>query len=377
MSCAFSSPTVHIWPSTGHNIATPSPSTVAGAPPAGPGVRFVTPQDGAVVSPTFGVEMAAQGLTVEPAGEIHEDAGHFHILVDTDFVAPGELVPFDDQHLHFGKGQLTTTLELAPGEHVLRLQFANGAHLALDGPQYRDTITVTVAGGPPAGPSVRFVTPQDGAVVSPTFRVEMAAQGLTVEPAGEIHEDAGHFHILVDTDFVAPGELVPFDDHHLHFGKGQLTTTLELTPGVHVLRLQFANGAHLALDGPQYRDTITVTVRRLPAQRPLCDAAGRRGRVAHVRRQMAAQGLTVEPAGEIHEDAGHFHILVDTDFVAPGELVPFDDQHLHFGKGQLTTTLELAPGEHVLRLQFANGAHLALDGPQYRDTITVTVTPGN
>ncbi len=53
------------------------------------------------------------------------------------------------------------------------------------------------------------MTPQNGAVVSPTFAVEMAAQGLTIEPAGEIHEDAGHFHILVNTDFVAPGELVP------------------------------------------------------------------------------------------------------------------------------------------------------------------------
>jgi hypothetical protein len=33
----------------------------------------------------------------------------------------------------------------------------------------------------------------------------------------------------------------------------------------------------------------------------------------------------------------------------------------------------LEPGEHVLRLQFANGAHIALDGPAYRDEITVTV----
>ena len=107
---------------------------------------------------------------------------------------------------------------------------------------------------------VSFVEPVDGATVSPTFDVVMAANGVTIEPAGEIHEGAGHFHILIDTDFVAPGELVPFDDHHVHFGGGQLTTTLELEPGVHVLRLQVANGAHIALDGEQYRDEITVTV---------------------------------------------------------------------------------------------------------------------
>ena len=88
----------------------------------------------------------------------------------------------------------------------------------------------------------------------------MAANGLTVEPAGEIHEGAGHMHILVDTDFTPPGEVILTDAQHLHYGKGQLTTTLALDPGVHVLHLQFANGAHIALDGDQYRDTITVTV---------------------------------------------------------------------------------------------------------------------
>jgi formylglycine-generating enzyme required for sulfatase activity len=108
------------------------------------GVRFVAPQDGAVVSRSFDVEMVAEGFTIEPAGEIRENAGHFHILVDTDFVAPGELIPFDEQHLHFGQGQFTTTLELEPGVHVLRLQAANGAHVALDGAQYRAEISVTV-----------------------------------------------------------------------------------------------------------------------------------------------------------------------------------------------------------------------------------------
>ncbi|MFN2201983.1 MAG: SUMF1/EgtB/PvdO family nonheme iron enzyme [Caldilineaceae bacterium] len=107
---------------------------------------------------------------------------------------------------------------------------------------------------------VHFVKPQNGETVPTEFDVEMAAQGITIEPAGEIHENAGHFHILVDSDFVEPGGLVPFDENHLHFGQGQTTATLDLTPGVHTLRLQVANGAHIALPGVQYRDEITVTV---------------------------------------------------------------------------------------------------------------------
>ena len=355
----------------------------------GPGVAFVDPLDGATVPPTFEVTMMANELTVEPAGEINPDAGHFHILVDTDFVDAGEVIITDEQHLHFGKGQMTTTLTLEPGEHLLRLQFANGAHIALDGEQYRDEITVTVAEGEMDGmmmdgPGVAFVDPLDGATVPPTFEVTMMANELTVEPAGEINPDAGHFHILVDTDFVDAGEVIITDEQHLHFGKGQMTTTLTLEPGEHLLRLQFANGAHIALDGEQYRDEITVTVAEGEMDGMMMDGPG----VAFVdpldgatvpptfEVTMMANELTVEPAGEINPDAGHFHILVDTDFVDAGEVIITDEQHLHFGKGQMTTTLTLEPGEHLLRLQFANGAHIALDGEQYRDEITVTVAEG-
>jgi len=132
--------------------ATPTPETVAAisplaAPPASdatPAVFFVTPANGATVTTTFGVEMGATGLTVEPAGAVHAGAGHMHILVDSDFVAAGEIIPKDDHHLHFGNAQLTTTLTLPPGEHTLRLQFADGEHHALAGAEYRAEIQVTV-----------------------------------------------------------------------------------------------------------------------------------------------------------------------------------------------------------------------------------------
>ena len=88
----------------------------------------------------------------------------------------------------------------------------------------------------------------------------MSATGVTVEKAGEIHENAGHMHILVDEDFVTGGEIIINDPSHLHYGKGQLTTTLTLDPGVHVLHLQLADGAHMAFDDPRLRDTVTITV---------------------------------------------------------------------------------------------------------------------
>lgn len=349
--------------------------------PTKPSVHFVSPQNGAVVSPTFAVVMAAQGVTVEPAGEIHDNAGHMHILIDDDFVDPGDIIISDPSHLHFGKGQLTTTLTLTPGIHVLRLQLGNGAHMALDDPGLHDTITVTVAGATSATASrgIHFVSPANGDHVTAPFPVVMVANGVTVEPAGEIHDNAGHMHILVDEDFVSPGEIIVNDATHLHYGAGQLTTTLNLDPGVHVLRLQLADGAHMALDDPALHDTITVTVDD--------GSAGDSTTGVHFVKPtdgatvplsfevvMAANGVTVEPAGEIHDNAGHMHILVDEDFVPAGDVIVNDTTHLHYGKGQLTTTLTLTAGIHVLRLQLGNGAHMALDDPQLQDTITITAS---
>lgn len=112
----------------------------------GVSVHFVSPEDGAMVTSPFEVEMAAEGVEVVPAGTMKEGTGHMHILVDTPFVLPGNVIPSDDQHLHYGDGSTTATLDLPAGEHVLRLQFADGAHKAFEGGHYRDVIVVNVEG---------------------------------------------------------------------------------------------------------------------------------------------------------------------------------------------------------------------------------------
>ena len=340
-------------------------------------VFFRQPTSNAIVPPTFVAKMGAVGVTVEPSGEVVSGSGHMHILVDTDFTPAGEVIPADEQNLHFGDGSLETELTLTPGEHTLHLQFADGLHTGLEGEQFRDTIVVFVETGA-ADQSVAFFEPLDRATVSSPFEVVMAATGLVVEPSGEINEGAGHFHILVDTDFIPAGQVIPTDEQHLHYGKGQTTISLELEPGERTLRLQFADGAHTALEGDQYRDTITVVVEAgavspsVGFEQP-ADGASVGSPFVVV---MAATGLVVEPSGEINEGAGHFHILVDTDFIPAGQVIPTDEQHLHYGKGQTAISLELEPGEHTLRLQFADGAHTALEGDQYRDTITVVVDAG-
>lgn len=106
-------------------------------------------------------------------------------------------------------------------------------------------------------PRVYFIAPEDGATVESPFTVVMGATGLTVEPSGEVNENAGHFHILVDTPFIPAGEIIPTDEQHFHYGNGSTEAEIVLLPGTYTLGLQFADGLHTATD---YTDTITVTV---------------------------------------------------------------------------------------------------------------------
>jgi hypothetical protein len=123
-----------------------------------------------------------------------------------------------------------------------------------------DTLTVADKQAAALPAKVEFTEPADGAEVGTTFTVSFAAMNLIVEAAGEVHHGAGHFHVLIDEPFVEPGEIIPNDATHLHYGTGALSAPITLEPGTYTLRLQFADGAHRALEGDGYRDEITVTV---------------------------------------------------------------------------------------------------------------------
>ena len=54
-------------------------------------------------------------------------------------------------------------------------------------------------------PVVRFITPADGATVSSPVTVRMNAINYTIEEAGEVRDNAGHFHIMVNQECVTEG----------------------------------------------------------------------------------------------------------------------------------------------------------------------------
>lgn len=130
---------------------TPPPAALPDVPP-GAKVAFIEPADGAKIEGplengkvSVQVKMSADNILVKPAGAVEAGSGHHHILIDAEPVAAGMPVPKDDQHLHFGKGQTEATVPLAPGEHVLSLQFADGIHRSY-GSALSASIKVTAVG---------------------------------------------------------------------------------------------------------------------------------------------------------------------------------------------------------------------------------------
>ncbi len=111
-----------------------------------------------------------------------------------------------------------------------------------------------------AAQSVSFVEPADGATVSSPFMVKFAVKGMDVKPAGDMAAGSGHHHLVINGAPLKEGESIPFNDTHLHFGKGQTETEVKLAPGNYTLTMQFANGAHQSY-GAGMSKTIKVSVK--------------------------------------------------------------------------------------------------------------------
>ncbi len=74
--------------------------------------------------------------------------------------------------------------------------------------------------------------------------------------------------------------------------------------------------------------------------------------------------------------SGHHHLLVDRDLPLDFKAaLPFNEQYIHFGKGQMETVLTLPPGSYTLRMLLADDKHL----PHfvYSKPLKVTVTKKN
>lgn len=163
-------------------------------------------------------------------------SGHHHLLVNRDLPLDfKQALPFNDQYIHFGKGQMETVLTLAPGTYTLRLLLADDKHL----PHfvYSKPMTVTVTknnGAPPAGfvkKGVSLLNVASNAAFKPPFRIQFHASGLNVAHQEQKEKDTGHFRLTMTPQKGAAAEM-PFPN-------GQTEVWLAPPPGAYTLKLDF------------------------------------------------------------------------------------------------------------------------------------------
>ena len=86
-------------------------------------------EDGAVVHGPVHVVFGARNIEIAPVGiDVHR-TGHHHLLINIDEpTSMDDLIPFDDNHLHYMNGETEAVIELPPGEHTLQLILGDEEH---------------------------------------------------------------------------------------------------------------------------------------------------------------------------------------------------------------------------------------------------------
>ena len=112
----------------------------------------------------------------------------------------------------------------------------------------------------PAGAKVEILSPHDGERVQSPVTVRFGLSGMGVAPAGVPYPNTGHHHLLVDSKLPPMDAPIPADERHIHFGKGQTETLIELPPGTHTLQLILGDQNHVPHDPPVVSEPVTITV---------------------------------------------------------------------------------------------------------------------
>jgi uncharacterized protein DUF4399 len=112
-------------------------------------------------------------------------------------------------------------------------------------------------------PRVYFAEPANGAMVKSPVHVVFASDQFTIAavPQGEVKEvraNTGHYHLGTDTKCLAPGSVIPKADPWIHFGMGNNSIDMQLTPGPHTLVVQAGDDKHTTITG--LCETINITV---------------------------------------------------------------------------------------------------------------------
>lgn len=222
---------------------------------------FTNLQDGGTYEAPFVARFGLSMRGLVPAGQTAGRAGHHHLLVNQDlpldFKKP---LPFTDQYIHFGKGQMEMVVNLPPGKYKFRLLLADQGHIPYF--VYSKPLSVTIskqnkavtAAAVQGAPRVELLSPADRDIVKGPFRVQFHATGYNVSHVGPKAADTGHFRLTMERAGRKP--------EVLDFTAGQTETWLNPPAGDYSLRLEMvsntADGKVLSAARPA---ALSVTAR--------------------------------------------------------------------------------------------------------------------
>jgi hypothetical protein len=125
-------------------------------------------------------------------------------------------------------------------------------------------LAFTAACSRQSGPRVFFVQPQNGVSVASPVHFEFGTDQFTISPVPATVETprpaVGHYHLGVDQDCMPAGQIIPpGTPQWVHFGKGNNTIDMQLTPGPHKFSVQAGDDQHRTIEGLCQTISITVT----------------------------------------------------------------------------------------------------------------------
>ncbi|MDM0105225.1 DUF4399 domain-containing protein [Variovorax sp. J22R24] len=220
---------------------------------------------------------------------------------------------------------------------------------------------------PPSwSPDAYFTNLKDGVTLETPFVARFGLSLRGIVPAGKTAGKAGHHHLLINQplplDFAKP---LPFTEHYIHFGKGQMETAVDLPPGTYTMRLVLADQGHIPyfVYSKPLKFTVSKQNKGISAASVLgqprieiLSPADRTTVQLPLRVQLHASGYNLSHAAPKVPDTGHFRLILERAGQKP-EIIELDggqtELWINPPKGDYSARLDLvsntAPGAITAR----------------------------